>query len=1082
MKAPLPPNEEQRLEALAQYKILDTPKDKAFDDLTRLAAYICGTPISLITLVDAERQWFKSKVGLEASQTPRNVAFCAHAILQPDPFIIPDATKDERFATNPLVTSDPYIRFYAGVPLITPEKQAIGTLCIIDQVPRTLTPEQLEALQILSRQTIQQLELRRNLANLTLQVSERQRAGKKRRRFFKRIAGGIGLASVILALVGGVSYQSLTKLIETNNLAAQTQERLTKLEELLSQVKDAETGQRGYLLTGDDRYLEPYKTAIANLNQEIKALKKLAANYPNKQKQLDALESLIKNKLAELKGVIDLRNGQGFEAALDLVRTNLGKKIMDDIRREIQQLENEEKAILKQQLTDAQVSTRRAIFTLFGGLFLTFLILGLVYYLIYREIKERQWVEEALNKERNFISAVLDTSSALVVVLDRFGQIIRFNRACEQITGYSFNEVRGRHFWNLFLIPEEVEPVKAIFAELQADQFSSENENYWVTRDGHRRLIAWSNTALLDSQGLVEYVIGTGIDITDRKQAEEALIASETKYRLVVDSLKEVIFQTDIARRLTFLNPAWTDITGFSVSQSLGKRFLDFFHSDDFQLHEEKFLTLIEGQTEDCRYSVRCKTKRGDVAQVEVYAHRTLADDGTLLGISGTLNDITERKRREQHLKAETATTRVLAEANTLSEAIPNILQAICESLGWEHGEFWSVDSTVKELRCMESWHREFLQVSEFEAATAQLSLVLGEGLPGRVWASGEPSWMSNVVENPDFLRGELAAKAGLYTAFAFPIQAGDETLGAMSFFSREIQPPDTDLLKMMGAIGSQIGQFIKRKQAEEELQRQHLILQSELNQAAEYVRSRLPRPLTGRVTTQALFIPSLQLGGDAFDYYWLDADHLAIYLLDVAGHGVRSALLSVSVLNVLRSQSLPNTNFYQPSAVLRGLNHVFQMSETGDDYFTIWYGVYNPVKRQLVYACAGHPPALLLSEETFCPVRQAMPVGSIFSSTTPVKQLGAQGIPIGMLPESDVDDDWCEIPADSTLYLFSDGVYEIHQHNGKIWGLNSFIDLLPDYQNKNFIKLEDLLDQIQFATATRAFDDDFSLLKIDFN
>ncbi|MEW6493354.1 MAG: PP2C family protein-serine/threonine phosphatase, partial [Cyanobacteriota bacterium] len=287
---------------------------------------------------------------------------------------------------------------------------------------------------------------------------------------------------------------------------------------------------------------------------------------------------------------------------------------------------------------------------------------------------------------------------------------------------------------------------------------------------------------------------------------------------------------------------------------------------------------------------------------------------------------------------------------------------------------------------------------------------------------------------------------------------------------------------KVMGAIGSQIGQFIKRKQAEEELQRQHLILQSELNQAAEYVRSRLPRPLTGRVTTQALFIPSLQLGGDAFDYYWLDADHLAIYLLDVAGHGVRSALLSVSVLNVLRSQSLPNTNFYQPSAVLRGLNRVFQMSETGDDYFTIWYGVYNPVKRQLVYAGAGHPPALLLSEETFRQVGLAVPGESVSSSTTPVKQLGAQGIPIGLLPEVDIDDDWCEIPVDSTLYLLSDGVYEIQRPNGQIWGLNSFIDLLPDYQGKDFIKLEDLLDQIQFATAKRDFEDDFSLLKIDFN
>lgn len=1067
MKAPLPDNEAQRLEALLEYKILDTPAEKAFDDLTSLASYICGTPISLISLIDAERQWFKSKVGLEASETPRDLAFCAHAILKPEPFIVPDATKDERFATNPLVTSDPHVGFYAGIPLITPEKQAIGTLCVIDHTPRNLTSEQLEALQIIARQVIQQLELRRNLANLTLQVSERQRAGKKRRRFFKRIAGGIGIASAILAIIGGVSYQSLTKLIETNNLAAQTQERLTKLEELLSQVKEAETGQRGYLLTGEKPYLEPYKTAIKNLEPKINELQELTANYPNRHKQLDALEFLIKNRLAELKGVIDLRESQGFEAALDLVRTNLGKKTMDDIRREIQKLENGEKGLLKQQVKEAQASARHAIFTLIGGLFLTFLILCLVFYLIYREIKERQWVEEALNKERNFISAVLDTSSALVVVLDRFGQIVRFNRACEQTTDYSFDEVRGRYFWSLFLIAEEVEPVKATFAKLQAGQFPSENENYWVTKDGSRRLIAWSNTALLDNQGSVEYIIGTGIDITERKQAEEALKESETKYRSVVDNLKEVIFQTDTARRLLFINPAWTEITGYSLAESLGKRFVEFVHPDDRLLHWEQFQALIKGQTEDCRYSVRCLKKKGDVAQIEVYAHQMLADDGTLLGISGTLNDITERKRREQHLRAENATTRILAESNAQSEAIPKILQAICESLGWERGEFWSVDSQGKALRCVESWHQEFFQVSEFKAVTAQLSFARGEGLPGRVWASGEPSWMSNVVENPSFLRGAIAAKAGLHGAFAFPILAGDECLGVMVFFSREIQQLDSDLLKVMGAIGSQIGQFIKRKQAEEQLQRQHQILQSELNQAAGYVRSLLPRCLAKGVTVEKKFVPSLQLGGDAFDYRWLDEEHLVVYLLDVAGHGVKSALLSVSVLNVLRSQSLPNTNFYQPSAVLAALNQVFQMGETGDDYFTIWYGVYHKSKRQLVYACGGHPPAILISDA---------------STSTSVKELGSEGFPIGMLPEADFEDESCEVPPESTLYVFSDGVYEIHQPDGKLWGLNAFVEFVAEYEKSNANDLDKVLHHIQSLSANKVLDDDFSLLQIQLN
>ena len=258
---------------------------------------------------------------------------------------------------------------------------------------------------------------------------------------------------------------------------------------------------------------------------------------------------------------------------------------------------------------------------------------------------------------------------------------------------------------------------------------------------------------------------------------------------------------------------------------------------------------------------------------------------------------------------------------------------------------------------------------------------------------------------------------------------------------------------------------LLERIRAHKALEESQAALAQELNEAAAYVRSLLPLPLAdGVIRSQWVFESSSSLGGDIFGYHWIDEDHFSIYLLDVCGHGVGAALLSISVVNVLRSESLPKVNFKNPDEVLAGLNEAFPMESNHNMYFTMWYGIYQPSSRELKFASGGHPPAVLVCE-----------------SEEKSRQLRTQGFMVGTIEGAEFPVDSVRISENSTLYVFSDGTFELSRPDGEMLDMDEFIDFLEKLPRNDPESLQRLYKAMQDIQDHESFEDDFSIMKLAF-
>jgi len=283
-----------------------------------------------------------------------------------------------------------------------------------------------------------------------------------------------------------------------------------------------------------------------------------------------------------------------------------------------------------------------------------------------------------------------------------------------------------------------------------------------------------------------------------------------------------------------YLNPAWETTFGYSREELLSRPYIEFVHPDDRQATVSEAAHVASGRS-TLSFENRYRCKDGSYRWL-LWSAIVRADRGLIYCVAA---DVTERKLEDVRLAAQYAVTRVLAEAPDLVVGAPKVLQAICEGLGWSVGAIWRVDEKENRLRCVETWHAPSAQLKEFDRNTRTRTFAPGIGLPGRVWSSARPVWIEDVTQDGNFPRAAIAAREDLHAAFCFPILLGSEVLGVLEFFSHEIQQPDSRLLEMMGAIGSQIGQFIERKNAEDALRVYADDLEVARNRAEEATRAK---------------------------------------------------------------------------------------------------------------------------------------------------------------------------------------------------------------------------------------------------
>jgi len=440
--------------------------------------------------------------------------------------------------------------------------------------------------------------------------------------------------------------------------------------------------------------------------------------------------------------------------------------------------------------------------------------------MVVRDVTESDALRHAVDAQQAFLSGVLAQLTDHIVACDADGRLVVVDEAVLGPADPDMGPLDWPEYFNL-RGPDGRTPVLPgdvpLFRALQGDVIT--DVELTVAQPGHPvRQLLTSARPVLDAEGRTVGALATGIDVTDRRETESRLRASEERYRSVVESVEDIVFQTDLNGRWTFLNESWTRWSGIRVQDGLGTFAHELVHPGDRAVHAGTFAPLVAGEVDGVRLRHRYLTADGVTRWAEVRA--TLARDsaGRPHGIAGVIEDVTERHRTKQYEAAEHAVVDLLADAVDIEHGVVALLEVLCRHLDWDLAELWSLDPARELLVCTDAWGERREGLEALEAARVGEAFEVGDGLQGQAWARRAPIWATGLQEDPLFRRGDAAAAAGVRSALALPVSRGRDVLATILFFSREEREPDPALARLLQTIGAHLAQFLQRRRAEREV------------------------------------------------------------------------------------------------------------------------------------------------------------------------------------------------------------------------------------------------------------------------